>query len=72
MKDSGQMPESLACTDNGAFYDTHWVPGKGEWYAKAGMSATEMAELTNTLAGQGYHQYKWWYCDSVRSAIWRK
>lgn len=72
MKDSGQMPESLACTSNGAIYNTQWVPSKGSWYAKAGMTAIEMANLTTTLANQGYRQYKWWYCSSVRSAIWRK
>ncbi|QYF95220.1 M23 family metallopeptidase [Massilia sp. PAMC28688] len=72
MKDSGQMPESLACTAGGAIYNTQWVPSKGAWYARAGMNATEMANLTNTLAAQGFYQYKWWYCDAVRSAIWRK
>jgi len=72
MTDSGQMPESLACTDAGAYYDTQWVPSQGAWYARAGMSATEMANQTNTLALQGFYQYKWWYCDAVRSAIWRK
>lgn len=72
MKDSGQMPESLACTNGGAVYNTEWVPSKGAWYAKAGMSANELATLSNTLAMQGYSQYKWWYCDAARSAIWRK
>lgn len=72
MRDSGQMPESLACTDGGAYYDTEWVPSQGMWYAKAGMTATELANQTNTLAQQGYYQYKWWYCGSSRSAIWRK
>jgi hypothetical protein len=72
MTDSGQMPESLACTNSGAVYNTEWVPGKGSWIAHAGMTAAELAEKTNALAQQGYYQYKWWYCDSVRSAIWRK
>ncbi|MEJ7806328.1 MAG: M23 family metallopeptidase [Telluria sp.] len=72
MIDSGQMPESLACSSGGAVYNTQWVPSKGTWYARAGLNATEFANLTNALAGQGYYQYKWWYCDSVRSAIWRK
>ena len=72
MTDSGQMAESLACTNAGAYYDTQWVPSQGAWYARAGMSATEMANQTNALALQGFHQYKWWYCDAVRSAIWRK
>ena len=72
MTDSGQMPETLACNSGGAFYNTEWVPSQGSWYARAGMNATEMAIQTNTLAMQGFYQYKWWYCDSVRSAIWRK
>jgi hypothetical protein len=72
MTDSGQMAESLACHSSGAFYNTEWVPSQGSWYARAGMSAAEMAAQTNTLAMQGFSQYKWWYCDSVRSAIWRK
>ena len=72
MTDSGQMPENLQCTSGGDFYNTDWVPSKGSWIAKAGMSATELANQTNTLAMQGFYQYKWWYCGSVRSAIWRK
>ena len=66
------MPESLACSTGGAIYNTQWLPVQGGWYARANMSATEMANLTNTLSAQGYSQYKWWYCDAVRSAIWRK
>ena len=72
MTDSGQMPESLACHSGGAYYNTEWVPSQGAWYARAGMSAMEMANQTNSLALQGFYQYKWWYCDSVRSAIWKK
>lgn len=72
MTDSGEMPENLPCTDGGAWYDTQWVPSAGSWYAGAGMNATEMANKTNSLALQGYSLYKWWYCGSSRSAIWRK
>ena len=72
MTDSGQMPETLACNTGGAWYNTEWVPSQGSWVARAGMTATEMANQTNTLAMQGFYQYKWWYCSSVRSAIWRK
>jgi hypothetical protein len=72
MTDSGQMPETLACTSGGAVYNTGWVPSSGSWYAKAGMSTAEMATLNTTLVAQGFHQYKWWYCDANRSAIWRK
>jgi hypothetical protein len=72
MTDSGQMAENLPCKSGGAFYDTEWVPSQGAWVARAGMSAAELANQTNSLALQGFYQYKWWYCDSVRSAIWRK
>ncbi len=72
MTDSGQMPENLPCTAGGAYYNTQWVPSSGAWYAKAGMNAAEMAAMSNSLALQGFYQYKWWYCDAVRSAIWRK
>lgn len=72
MTDSGQMPENLPCKSGGAFYDTQWVPSKGAWYARAGMTATELANYTNQYANDGFYQYKWWYCNSVRSAIWRK
>ncbi len=72
MTDSGQMPENMPCSNGGATYNTDWVPSQGAWYARAGMSAAELATQTNTLAQQGFYQYKWWYCDSVRSAIWRK
>ncbi|MES2322312.1 MAG: M23 family metallopeptidase [Pseudomonadota bacterium] len=72
MTDSGEMPENMPCTSGGAVYNTDWVPSQGSWYAGAGMTAAEMATKTNTLAMQGYSLYKWWYCDSVRSAIWRK
>ena len=72
MTDSGQMPENMPCTNGGAIYNTDWVPSKGSWYAYAGMSAMEMANKSNTMSQQGYSLYKWWYCDAVRSAIWRK
>jgi hypothetical protein len=72
MRDSGLMPESQSCSNGGANYNTEWVPSQGSWKARFGMTATEMANWTNTYAMEGYSQYKWWYCDAVRSAIWRK
>ena len=36
------------------------------------VTATELANYTNQYANDGFYQYKWWYCNSVRSAIWRK
>ena len=72
MTDSGQMPEELPCASGGAMYNMSWVPSKGAWTASAGMSSIELAIQMNTLAQQGYSQYKVWACDWVRSAIWRK
>ncbi len=72
MADSGEMPENMPCTNSGAIYNTDWVPSKGGWYAGAGMTAAEMTNKTATYTAQGFSLYKWWYCGSVRSAIWRK
>ena len=72
MADSGEMPENIPCTNSGAIYNTDWVPSKGGWYANFGMSAADMTAKSATYAAQGFSLYKWWYCGSVRSAIWRK
>jgi hypothetical protein len=72
MTDSGQMPENLPCTSGGAMYNTQWVPSQGQWVAHAGISANDLSAKIASYSSQGYSLYKWWYCDSVRSAIWRK
>jgi hypothetical protein len=72
LSDSGNMPENIPCTNGGAIYNTTWVPSQGAWYARAGMSAAELSTQNTTLTNQGFYLYKWWYCDSIRSAIWRK
>jgi hypothetical protein len=72
MADSGEMPETMACTDNGQIYNTSWVPSKGSWVANHGMSATDFTLKNATYTAQGFGLYKWWYCGAVRSAIWRK
>jgi hypothetical protein len=72
MTDSGEMPETMACTDNGQIYNTSWVPSQGAWYAHFGMTAADMAAKTAAYQAQGFHVYKWWYCGSYRSAIYRK
>jgi hypothetical protein len=72
LKDSGHMPETLQCLNGGAAYKTEWVPVQGMWQAKFGMSAAELTGNNFTYFALGYSQYKWWYCDSLRAAIWRK
>lgn len=72
MADSGEMPENMPCTNSGQIYNTNWVPSKGYWYANFGMSAADMALKNDTYTKQGFALYKWWYCGSIRSAIWRK
>ncbi|UUZ55290.1 hypothetical protein LP419_05765 [Massilia sp. H-1] len=70
MTDSGEMPETMACTDNGQIYNTSWVPSQGAWVAHFGMTAADMTLKTATYQAQGFHVYKWWYCGSYRSAIY--
>jgi hypothetical protein len=72
MADSGEMPENIPCTNSGQIYNTDWVPSKGGWYANFGMTAADMSAKTAAYGAQGFSLYKWWYCGSIRSAIWRK
>ena len=72
MADSGQMPETMVCTDGGDNYNTTWVPSKGQWVANHGMSASDFTLKNALYTAQGYTLYKWWYCGSIRSGIWRK
>ncbi len=72
MADSGEMPENIPCTSNGQIYNTDWVPSSGGWLANFGMTATDFSTKNAVYTAQGFHLYKWWYCDSIRSAIWRK
>jgi hypothetical protein len=72
MADSGEMPENIPCTNNGQIYNTDWVPSTGAWMANFGMTAADFTAKNAAYAAQGYSLHKWWYCDSIRSAIWRK
>jgi hypothetical protein len=72
MADSGEMPENMACTNSGQIYNTDWVPSQGAWVANHGMTATDFTIKNATYTSQGFSLYKWWYCGSIRSAIWRK
>lgn len=70
--DSGEMPNTYACTDNGQIYNTSWVPSQGAWVAYHGMNLTTFNSKQATLASQGFYLHGWWYCGSVYTGIWRK
>jgi Peptidase family M23/Bacterial tandem repeat domain 1 len=72
MVDSGEMPENMSCSSNGQIYNSDWVPSKGGWVAHHGMTASDFTIKNATYTAQGFTLYKWWYCDSIRTAIWRK
>ena len=72
MVDSGEMPENMPCTNNGQIYNSDWVPSHGAWTASHGMTAFDFTVKNANNSANGYSLYKYWYCDSIRSAIWRK
>ncbi len=70
--DSGEMPNTYACSDNGQIYNTSWVPSKGSWKAFHGMTLNTFQNKSANLAEKGYTRYGWWYCGSIYTGIWRK
>lgn len=72
MSDSGMMPDIITCKNNGATYDTNWVPSSGTWVAYAGMSADEAASKHAALTAEGFKRTSSFTCGSVTVAVWRK
>lgn len=70
--DSGVMPDTVACKDNGATYDTTWVPAKGSWISHHGMSKADHDAKNATYKAQGYKETAVYTCGSVMAAVWRK
>ncbi len=70
--DSGEMPDTVSCKNNGATYDTTWIPAKGSWISHHGMSITDHAVKNAQYIKQGYKQTSVYTCGSVMAAIWRK
>lgn len=70
--DSGEMPNTYACTNNGQIYNTSWVPSQGAWVAYHGMNLTTFNNKKTTLSNQGFYLHGWWYCGSYYTGIWRK
>jgi len=70
--DSGMMADTISCHNNGATYDTTWVPAKGMWVARAGMTIPEHDTWNTTYVGQGYKQTAVFTCGTRMAAVWRK
>jgi hypothetical protein len=70
--DSGEMLDTATCKNNGATYDTTWIPAKGSWVSHHGMSVADHAAKNTLYTSQGYKQTSVYTCGSVMVAIWRK
>lgn len=72
MDDSGQMPAWITCDSDGETYSSHWIPAKGKWYSKWGMSYLE-AQTTNAIyTSKGFKRTSSYTCGSISVAVWRK
>lgn len=69
--DSGVMADTVTCKNNGAIYDTTWIPAKGAWVSHHGMSATDFVVRNTLYMQQGYNQKSIYNCGKV-VAVWRK
>lgn len=72
MTDSGMMPDLISCKNNGAVYDSTWVPSQGAWASFHGMSAAEAAAKHAEYTAKGYKRTSSFTCGSVSVAVWRK
>lgn len=72
MSDSGMMPDTITCKNNGATYDANWVPAQGTWVSFAGMTAEDAASKHATFTAQGFKRTSSFRCGSVTVAVWRK
>lgn len=69
--DSGEMLSTVTCKNNGASYDTTWIPAKGSWISHHGMSILDHAVKNANYTRQGYTETWVSNCGTV-AAIWRK
>jgi Bacterial tandem repeat domain 1 len=69
--DSGEMLNTVTCLNNGASYNTTWIPAKGSWISRHGMSIVDHAINNANYIQQGYKETWVSNCGKV-AAIWRK
>ncbi|MBC7521941.1 MAG: hypothetical protein H7268_12720 [Sandarakinorhabdus sp.] len=70
--DSRVMLDTATCKNDGASYNTNWIPAKGSWAANHGMTAGDFAAKKATYAAQGYTMVSAYTCGSRSVAVWRK
>jgi len=70
--DSGEMLNTVKCQNNGASYDTTWIPAQGSWISHHGMSIQDHAAKNLQYTQQGYKETWVYTCGTVMAAIWRK
>lgn len=70
--DSGVMIDTYPCSNNGQTYSTSWIPSKGAWLARHGMSLEDFESYSMGYASQGFVRTNSWNCGPVYTAIWRK
>lgn len=70
--DSGEMADTVSCKNNGASYDTTWVPAKGSWISHHGMTALDHVAKNTLYTSQGYKETSVYTCGTRMAAIWRK
>ena len=70
--DSGMMADTISCKNNGATYDTTWVPAKGTWLAAAGMTIAEHATKNQQHIKEGYKEVAVYTCGTAMASVWRK
>jgi Bacterial tandem repeat domain 1 len=63
--DSGMMPDTISCKNNGATYDSSWI-------AHHGMTKADHLAKNTLYAGQGYKETSVYTCGTRMAAIWRK
>jgi hypothetical protein len=70
--DSGMMPDTITCKNNGATYDSTWIPTFGSWITHHNMTVADHAVKNATYVAQGFKRTSVYTCGTRMVAIWRK
>jgi hypothetical protein len=70
--DSLEMADTVSCKNNGATYDSTWIPSKGFWVSHHGMSIADHKAKNAKYTKEGYKETSVYTCGKVMAAIWRK
>lgn len=70
--DSGEMADTVSCSNNGAIYNSTWIPANVSWISHHGMSIPDHAVKNMQYTQQGYKETSVYTCGTVMAAIWRK